>query len=435
VNLHLALLAHKTKGHRKSVVWGDGMIDSATHEQIRWKIYERTAEVDAGVWSSLHPESGSFLCLDYLRAIEDAHDEGLEVRLAVFYLHEKTIGIAAFQIAHFITSDDAYSNVVLSFLNSVLRKFRGKHVHNILINGNAFATGEHGFSFLGDCAPQTIAFCLHGAMEGISKMEQGKGRRICAMVTKDFYPNTIPVAQGLEKYRFKRFQVDHNMVMPIHQSWKSFDDYLDSLNTKFRTKAKSSMKRSSTIEIIRANADDVIAYADALQALYENVYNKADFRLGKLDLKTLANLLRRIPQQFFVQIYLQEGVPVGFMSAMRCGKVLEAHVIGIDYDKNRDHGVYQRMLYDYVSLAIELGCNRVVYGRTAAEIKSTVGAFPVDLTCCIMHRRSISNALLSMILQYVKPSEYPQRQPFKAEVLSELTQQPLYNIKAHAAEK
>jgi hypothetical protein len=435
VNLQLALLAHKKGKRLTTAPRHDWMIDSAQHPNIRWQIFERTADVDPMVWSSLHPEAGAFLCLDYLSALEDAHDEGLEVRMAVFFLNEKPIGIAAFQIAHFITSDDAYSNVFLSFINSALRTIRGKHIHNILINGNAFATGEHGFAFVVDCSPHTIAYCVHGAMERISKMEQAKGRRICAMVTKDFYPTSVPVAEGLQKYRFRRFQVDHNMVMPLLSSWKNFDDYLESLNTKFRTKAKAALKRSAAIEIIRASGDDVLKHADALQSLYENVYNKADFRLGKLEVRTLASLLRRLPHQFFVQIYLHDGVPVGFMSAMRCGKVLEAHVIGIDYDKNRDHGVYQRMLYDYVALAIELGCNRIVYGRTAAEIKSTVGAFPVDLTCCIMHRRSISNALLSMILQYVKPSEYPQRQPFKAEVLSELSQQPLYKIDTYVAEK
>jgi hypothetical protein len=31
-----------------------------------------------------------------------------------------------------------------------------------------------------------------------------------------------------------------------------------------------------------------------------------------------------------------------------------------------------------------------------------------------------------MIINYVKPSEYPQREPFKAEVFNKVTQQPLY---------
>jgi len=57
-----------------------------------------------------------------------------------------------------------------------------------------------------------------------------------------------------------------------------------------------------------------------------------------------------------------------------------------------------------------------------------VGAFPVDLTCCIKHRRFISNKLLSMIIQYVKPSQYPQREPFKTEVMKQLERESLYSF-------
>ena len=403
----------------------DSML-SSPNKAITWRIFERTSDVDALMWSKMHPVAGAFLCLDYLSALEHAHDEGLEIRLAMFYRGSETIGIAAFQIAHFATSEDAYSNVFLNCINAVARCIRGKHIHNVLISGDAFATGEHGFSFQLEIEPVTIALCLHEAMETIAGQEQKKGRRICAMVTKDFYPETASVAEHMERYRFKKFQVDHNMVMPVLAEWNSFDDYLDSLNTKFRTKAKAALKRSSNLRVVEATEMDVLRHAEAMQQLYDSVYMKADFRLGKLQSTALAELLKRIPHQFFVRQYFLNDQLVGFLTAMRCGSVMEAHVIGIDYDSNREHGVYQRILYDYVELAIQLRCTRIVFGRTAAEIKSTVGAFPVDLTCTIKHRRIISNTLLSMIINYVKPSEYPQRDPFKAETMAKIHTQPLY---------
>ncbi len=426
MNLPLVLPPNATEAPIPSLELQHQPMLSGTNNGISWRIYEKTSQVDRVAWSQLHPVAGAFLCLDYLSALEEAHDEGLEVRLAMFYQGAEPLGIAAFQIAHFVTSEDAYSNVFLNCINAVARCVRGKHIHNILINGNAFATGEHGFSFQPEVNNETIAFCLHHSMEAIAKQEQKKGKRICAMVTKDFYPNTVGVADNLKRYRFRKFQVDHNMVMPVLAEWNTFDDYLDSLNTKFRTKAKAALKRSANLRIVEATEADVFKHFDAMQRLYENVYMKADFRLGKLQSKALAELLKRIPNQFFVRQYFLNDELVGFMTAMRCGNVVEAHVIGIDYNINRDHGVYQRILYDYVELAIRLRCTRIVYGRTAAEIKSTVGAYPVDLTCCIKHRRIISNTLLSMIINYVKPSDYPQREPFKAEVTAKIQSQPLY---------
>ena len=435
MNLPIALPAENKEQDPYSEERDQGMVDASFNNEVRWQIIEHTRDVDPLVWGSLHPQSGAFLCLDYLSALEEAHDEGLEVRMAIFFRGRTPVGIAAFQIAHFMTSEDAYSNVFLRKLNALARCIRGKHIHNILISGNAFATGEHGFTFSDDISMDVIAKCLRGAMDAIAKLEQAKGRRICAMVTKDFYPGLEPVAEFLEKFRYKRFQVDHNMVMPVLPEWQTFNDYLEALNTKFRTKAKATLKRSAALEVRSATAEDINEHAAVMQQLYENVYEKADFRLGKLNVRTLAGLRERIHGQFSVNLYFLEGKLVGFMSAMRCGQVLEAHVIGIDYDVNRDHGVYQRMLYDYVALAIELRCTRIVYGRTAAEIKSTVGAFPVNLTCSIKHRRSISNALLRLIIQYVVPSEYPQRQPFKAEVQEALMKIPLYQTPAHASKK
>ena len=427
MNLPLVLPPNVNEALPASDTLQPSMAQTTSDKTISWRIFEQVSEVDADAWSQMHSASGAFLCLDYLSALEAAHDKGLEIRLAMFFSGTNTIGIAAFQIAHFATSDDAYSNVFLNCINAVARCIRGKHIHNILINGNAFATGEHGFSFIKNISEETKAYCIHHAMEAIAKLEQKKGRRICAMVTKDFYPESVGIATALKPFGFKKFQVDHNMVMPLLPEWQQFDDYLDSLNTKFRTKAKAALKRSAALGIVEANGEDVLKHASSMKKLYENVYLKADFRLGKLEVAALAALLKQMPDQFFVRQYFLGDTLVGFMTAMRCGDILEAHVIGIDYESNREQGVYQRILYDYVELALKLKCRRIVFGRTAAEIKSTVGAFPVDLTCSIKHRRFISNALLSMIIQYVKPSEYPQRQPYKAEVLDRLQQLPLFN--------
>jgi len=378
-------------------------------------------------WGCVVDGGHRFLCLDYLRGLQNSHDDGLELRYVIFRRKEAVVGVAAFQITHFTTSEDAYSGWFLKSVNHVAEFIRGKHVHNILICGNAIATGEHGFSFIPGFSDSEMAVLIASAMRIIAEREGKKGKRICAMVAKDYYPDSVGFARELTKARFRTFQVDHNMVMPLLPEWKSFDNYLSDLNTKFRTKAKAAMNKSAELEIINGIPEEVEALMPELQKLYDNVHSKADFRLGKLNLKALSELLKELPSHFTVRLYKHDGKVVGFMSAMRCGDVMEAHVIGIDYNKNRDFAVYQRMLYDYIDLAIRTNCRRIVFGRTAAEIKSTVGAFPVDLTCCVLHRRKVSNALLSLILQYIKPSEYPQRDPYKADVLERIQKIPLYD--------
>lgn len=372
------------------------------------------------IWNQFVGVSNPFLNTSYLEALRQVHDKGLEVRYSFFWKDKKLIGVSAFQIAHFATSADAYSNAVMRFLHKSVQYLKLGHIHNILICGNAIATGEHGFLFDTSLSNSEVASILVRAMKQIATEEKAKGKRICAMVAKDFYPQSAGLPKELNKKGFKAFSVDHNMVLPLLQEWKSLEDYLQSMVTKFRTKAKSALNKSQPLQI-----EDRIALSNPnelllLQKLYDNVHYKADFRLGKMSVDVLPLLLEKMPNEFFLRTYSLDGTIVGFMTAMRCGKSLEAHIIGLDYDYNKDYAVYQRILYDYISLGIKLQCQRVVLGRTAAEIKSTIGAFPVDLTCAILHQRKISNALLKMILHYVGPSQYEQRQPYKAEVLREV---------------
>jgi len=374
------------------------------------------------LWQSFVPVTNSFLNTSYLKSLETANGDELELRYVTFYQNNRLIGVSAFQITHFATSADAYSNPLMRFLHRIVQYTKLGHVHNILICGNAIATGEHGFVFQDNIDKAEVVELLVNAMNMIAKEERTKRRRICAMVVKDFYVASEQVPKGFEKFGFKSFRVDHNMVMPLLPEWKQFDDYLNALVTKFRTKARSALNKSSSLVVEDMTVESIEQHLSVIRKLYENVHYKADFRLGKMNVDALPLMLKKMPSKFFVKTYSLNGEVVGFMTAMNCGETLEAHIIGLNYEYNREHAIYQRILYDYVNLGIELGCQYIVLGRTAEEIKSTVGAFPVDLTCAMIHQRSISNALLKMLVRYVKPSQYEQRQPYKADVLNRINE-------------
>ena len=395
---------------------------------LKTVIYNSVSELPQGVWALQDMSDKKFLCDRYFEALEHSDDNELELRFAVCTdTSGEIMGFISFQITHFTTSEDAYSNFFLRFAHKITRFIRRGHVHSILICGNAFATGEHGYNFKKEVSDIGIAEAIYSAMKMIESLEKAKGKRICAMLVKDFYPNSLLIAKNLSKFGFKSFQVDHNMVMPIDKNWQKFDDYLQDMNTKFRTKAKAAIKRSSELKVYNPDSVQLKAQLGKMKQLYLAVHERADFRLGKMDLETL-NWLNQPNENMGFQIrnYELNNELVGFSTAMICGKTLEAHIIGIDYENNKDFAIYQRILYDYIALAIEQKCSRIVFGRTAAEIKSSIGAVPVDLTCCIHHPRKISNALLSLILQYVKPSEYPHRDPFKVETTEHLKKIELY---------
>ena len=71
------------------------------------------------------------------------------------------------------------------------------------------------------------------------------------------------------------------------------------------------------------------------------------------------------------------------------------------------------MLYEYIEIAIKNKLETLNFGRTASEIKSSVGAIPQDLTMYLRHKKSITNKIVKLFLQRVQPTPFHQNFPFK----------------------
>ena len=97
----------------------------------------------------------------------------------------------------------------------------------------------------------------------------------------------------------------------------------------------------------------------------------------------------------------------------RCRDVISAP--GLNYDLNKQYGIYPRILNDYVRLGIKLQASQINLGRTASEIKSTLGAKPEELTCYIRHKRLFQNQFMKPFVRNVKIKTFKQHQPFKNE--------------------
>ena len=141
--------------------------------------------------------------------------------------------------------------------------------------------------------------------------------------------------------------------------------------------------------------------------------DNADFNAQILNLNTYTQLKNTYKDNFIVKGYFLEGKLVGFLSAMQNGDHLDAHFIGIDYSKNKEYAIYPRILNDYVRLGIETKSSQINLGRTASEIKSTLGAQPKTLTCYCRHKYGLPNKILKPFIKNVHIKTFKQHQPFK----------------------
>ncbi|MNY41463.1 hypothetical protein D3C86_1762760 [compost metagenome] len=72
------------------------------------------------------------------------------------------------------------------------------------------------------------------------------------------------------------------------------------------------------------------------------------------------------------------------------------------------------MLFDMTEFGISNQFKRIVFGRTALEIKSTIGAEPVEIFGLIKHNNKAINPFMEKIFTSLNPKvEWIQRKPFK----------------------
>lgn len=384
---------------------------------FRVQLFRSIDEVDPARWDAVVSQQTLFLQRHYLRCLETESGSGsLEHRYALLSDGQAPIGVACFQLTEFVGKPIdgwlARESPASSFLARKLGLTDRSLAVRVMVCGSAFTTGEHGFAFAPGVDPVRAMDGLAVAV-GQLEQEQAQAGGHSAVLVKEFYPSTAFRAERLKDHSFSAFETAPNMVLPIDPQWGSFEGYLASLSSKYRVKAKRAYAKSERIIARDLTLEDLLQHQERVSELYDAVLDRAEYRLGRLDPQMLINLRGALRAQFVLRGYFLDDRLVGFMSGFVDGDALEAHVVGVDYELNREHGIYGRMLYDYLRVALSRGASRVNYGRTADEIKSSVGALPVSMRCYVRHRERTLNRLLPTLARYVRLPSAPLREPFK----------------------
>ena len=352
-----------------------------------------------------------YLSHSYLESIELSHSDSVDFRYVLFSLEGKLVAKACFQLVDlkFINSiSDSGSNRKKTLLK-LLKKDAGVR---ILICGNAFANGEHGFEYLNSINKEDAFNVLATGVYRLRRSDKINGQ-ISLVMLKDFWPESEKEVIQLKKFDYRPFEIEPNMVINLNKDWKSIDDYLKSVTSKYRNKAKSVFKKSKSLEVKNLEANELGFYHLRLDELFNNVYSKAGFKLIKFETKSFVRLKKRLGDRLVVKGYFKGDLLVGFAFSLLNDDVLDFNYVGIDYSYNKVYALYQRMMYDQISMAIQNSCLRLQLGRTATEIKSSLGAVPYGMKVLVRHRNTLNNKLIKPLVKSISVPEVDIRDPFK----------------------
>jgi hypothetical protein len=379
--------------------------------------FTSVSEIPDTTWKELNDKSNLYFHKDYLLSIEKNNPD---IKFAYIVLIDATnnpIAFATLQIIDFHI-DDIKNEVELlvrkiKTIGRQLGVFPKKKPIKILICGNTFVSGEHGVYIKENQDKKTVIKEVAKAILHYVNGTNNLKKDVNFFLLKDFVNESLWITDALKDYNYNPFLVAPNMLLTLQKEWQSFDDYLAALKTKYRVKARKALQLSASLQIEEVTLENIHKLLPEMTALYKNVSLKADFNLGDFNLETYISLKEKLQENYILRAYSFNGKVVGFMSGIINDTSLDAHFVGIDYGLNKEHAIYQRMLYDYVEIAIHKKMKSLNFGRTASEIKSSIGAVPQDLTMYIRHKKSIKNRILKLFLQRIEPSPFRQKFPFK----------------------
>lgn len=382
---------------------------------LRYVFYTHISDIPDINWDLINPKKNIFLSLSYLKTLEQTLSKTISFRYILFYDKETPVGFATAQLIKFNPEQLKFQEFPCKISDTIKNTLFKNTEVGVLICGNLFSCGEHGFVYNPDLVSSIIIFdTLSNALSELRKSENSN--KPSFILLKEFWPSSFDLSIYSKEHDFREFKIDANMVLKIHSDWHTFDDYLASMRSKFRARAKNILKKSEKITKQNFTTGDIDIYKDDINTLYLSVIEKADFKIGKLNASTFKSLKKELNDSFIFTGYFLEHKLVGFATSFIQDNIIEANHIGIDYEYNTKYAVYQKMLYDYVTLAINKKAHELRLGRTAETIKSCVGAKPVDMKLYVRHGNSISNTLLKPLVELISPSEHEIRNPFKIQL-------------------
>ncbi|PTT76025.1 GNAT family N-acetyltransferase, partial [Pelomonas sp. HMWF004] len=346
--------------------------------------------LNAAHWDGLAAQT-VFLSRDYLRVLEQHAPDHLTPRYAMAYADGEPVAALLLQ------------RVAVS--GTQLRKPGAKRLvdapmaglkEHLLVCGNLLVWGPRSAAFADHADPEQL---WHGVCEAIYRLRRADkldGQSDLALI-KDIGCTQAEVSPALRLLGYRSVETEPDMVLTLRPEWRSWDDYLASMTSGYRSAAKKLLKDCATagLTLRLATASEMQARADELHALYGQVHQGQGLRLATLKPGYLPAMAQALGPRFRCRVAEHaDGRWLGFVTSVHDGDTTLGYYIGYDRSANADAPIYLTLLQSTVQDAIAFGSTRLSLGRTALEPKAKMGCKPEPLSCAVRHRVSALNWLV-----------------------------------------
>ena len=382
-----------------------------TLEEISFKIYNSVKELPA-LWDTV-AQSNVFLQTSSLSVLERSAPVNMECFYIGIFENSELIGVSLAQyldlnkLESFGERDKCFKTIIRNFI------FKNFASHTLFL-GNNMITGQNGYVFSKEIDFNHISEILLQSADEITLYFKIKGISIHLVSFKDFYDHC---SVELKKFRFSNiyeFNTQPNMIFYLDENWKSLDNYVAALSKKYRDQFKRARKKFDGIQMKNLSYEEVLRNEEKIYDLYHYVAKNAPFNTFFLSKNHFSTLKGQCGNRFQIFGYFLNEELVGFHTLLLNDETLETYFLGYNDHIQKENMLYLNMLYIMTEYGIENGFKRIIFGRTALEIKSSIGATPVQMSGFIYHNNKLINRFIGKIFRNLEPElHWQQRHPFK----------------------
>lgn len=372
-----------------------------------FQIFKNLDEIPEN-WDEIVSLKNKLLSRKYFEVLQNSKPNNMECYAVAFFNDKELIGGALFQYVDFQRHNTFQQSTSWCDIKNFLGK---KFTKNVLIVGNNMLTGQNGFYFyLNKISAEESTILLEKAVQEFQK----KIQKTSLIIFKDYQEKDV---EKFDKELFRKyfqFSVQPNMILKLQNKWGNYEDYLASFSKKYRNRAKTARRKFVGLEKRELHLSDFEKYEHQLNVLYHNVAENAPFNTFFLSANHFYSLKEKLSENFKIFAYFYENKLIGFYTFIINNEKMDTYFLGYDKDLQKPKQMYLNMLLDMVAFGIEQKLQKIVFGRTALEIKSTIGAEPVEIFGKIKHNNFIINKLMPKIFPNIEPKvEWLQRKPFQ----------------------
>ncbi|WP_235819768.1 MULTISPECIES: 8-amino-7-oxononanoate synthase [Flavobacterium] len=380
-------------------------------ESITFTIHQTILDLP-NTWDIIAKEN-AFLQTPYLSVLEESSPINMQCFYIAIYKNKEHIGVI---LAQYIQSQQLSSfGDRDKCLRVYTRNFLLRHfASNVLFIGNNMITGQNGYAFSKEMDFFFISKILQECAENLITHLKEQGITIHIVTFKDYYEDFSHELKNHFSNNMFEFNIQPNMIFELNPEWKTKEDYMAALSKKYRDQYKRSHKKFNGIITQELALDEIKKHEERIYDLYLHVAKNAPFNTFFLSKHHFYTFKKQCGDRFKLIGYFLNANLIGFHTLLLNGDLLETYFLGYDEYVQKENMLYLNMLYNMTEFGIENRFTKIIFGRTALEIKSSIGAKPVIMSGFIYHRNKIINRFIPKIFTRLEPEiSWQPRHPFK----------------------